>query len=450
MDYQIYTSQAEKTPCADHACSILKDEKRLCQLARQTKFQRRSRGKITPVVFVGMMMKAAVQQVKSFRLLAVLGGMECEDTVAKQSVWERVGSGAADFLGAVLRQQLHAGVLLSQWKGTVRRILIGDSSTLTLHATLHKAFPGARNQNRKKQACSRIQVVMDLVSGDFLQFGLSGFTRNDQAASLDALEILQPGDLLMRDLGYCTLRSFKAIQRQGAFYLSRWRYNIGLYDQDGRSIDLLKCLRRALRQKKSEVILEVQLGTKYKLPARLVATRVPPKIAAERRRKARADRDRRLNHDAAYYELLGWSILLTNLPLALIEQTDLLELYRLRWRIENIFKAWKGGLEPGRLSNHRSNRWHLHCLLLGQMLVLSQLGLRGQFSIALPKENAKLSSSTPARPSLFKSLDILLLCGALRGPIPHPDLIQRQLSYHGLYETRRRTNLPRIVAKALA
>ncbi len=442
MDYQLYTSPTKKSTNDGHATSILNDENRLGQLARQTKFQRRSTGKITPKIFVRAIMRAAVQRVASFRHLAVFGGVECEDTLAKQSMWGRVGSAAAEFLGAVLREELHAEKVMIGWEKTVQRVLLADSTTLALHPSLHGTFPGASNQSRAKQASARIQVAMDLTTGRFLQFGLSGFTRNDQAAASDAIEILKPGDLLMRDLGYFTLKSFEAIEDKDAYFLSRLRYKTSLFSEDGDKLDLCRILRRATRDKRSEVILDVQLGALKRIPMRVMAVRVPAKVAAERRRKARANRDRRVNHDAAYYELLGWSILITNLPRTLVEETNLAELYALRWRIENIFKAWKGGLEPKILTKHRSNRWHLHCLLLGQMLVLSQLGLNGQFAIALHGVNADRKCRQRPLPSLFKSLDILLLCGAFNFAQPSALLLERQMSYHGLYERRRRIPLP--------
>lgn len=450
MDYQLYTSQAEKTTCADHACSILNDQERLCQLARQTKYQQRSTGKITPRVLVDTMMEAAVTGAVSHRQLAVLCGMQCADTVAKQSVWDRLDSEAVKFLGAVLCQQLHVDKVPEAWHGTVQRILVGDSTTVSLHPDLHDDFPGSSNQCSKRQACVRIQTVADLLGGEFLQFGISGFTRNDQAASLDIIKVVEPGDLVLRDLGYFTLESLESIARKNAFFLSRLRYKTSVLGQNGDKIDLVKCFRSAARKNQSKVTLEILLGARKKLPANLVAFRLAPEVAAERRRKARADRDKRLNHDPAYYELLGWSILVTNLPQSLIEQTDLAALYGLRWRIENIFKAWKGGLNPGALSKHRTNPWHLRCLLLGQMLVLSKLGLKGWLSIATPSTTHSADPGMQTAPSLFKILDILLLSGDLRSAKPPSELLHRQLLYHGRYDRRQRPNLPQCVARFLA
>jgi hypothetical protein len=49
--------------------------------------------------------------------------------------------------------------------------------------------------------------------------------------------------------------------------------------------------------------------------------------------------------------LLGWTVLITNVPRSLWPTPVLAAVYRLRWRIEMIFKAWK---------SHLGLR-HLHC-----------------------------------------------------------------------------------------
>jgi hypothetical protein len=88
---------------------------------------------------------------------------------------------------------------------------------------------------------------------------------------------------------------------------------------------------------------QVLLGTE-KLPVRLVAQPVPEALANERRRKAKTNRDRRLNPGKRKLYLLGWNIFVTNVARAVWPAKALQPIYRLRWRIEIIFKAWKSHL----------------------------------------------------------------------------------------------------------
>ena len=87
------------------------------------------------------------------------------------------------------------------------------------------------------------------------------------------------------------------------------------------------------------------------MPARLVAVRLPEALAAERRRQARANRDRRLHHSEQYYALLGWNIFLTNVPKEMLAAEVLVKLYPLRWRIEIIFKSWKSHFHLEKLTD---------------------------------------------------------------------------------------------------
>ena len=56
------------------------------------------------------------------------------------------------------------------------------------------------------------------------------------------------------------------------------------------------------------------VGAQERLPVRLVALRLPAPLAAQRRRRARANarRDRALRLTKRYLKLLDWTILLTN------------------------------------------------------------------------------------------------------------------------------------------
>ena len=445
MDYHLYTSSATEATNTDRTPISFIDEERLRQLARESKFQQRDRGKIAPALFVETIIKAAFQQAGSFRQLAIMGGQQIDDTIAKQSFWERVNARAVTFLGSVLCEQMTTGhILPGSIHDLIGRVLVNDSSILKLHPQLENAFPGSRNQNKASQSSVRVQVIADLLAGEFLQFGISGFTRNDQAASHDILPMIRPGDLVLRDLGYFTLGSLESIDRHGAFFLSRLRYGITLYDEQGEQLDLIERLRQVPREEKGSVVIEARLGAQKKLPIRLVAVRLPESVANERRRKARADRDKRLSHEEAYYELLGWTLLVTNLPGSAVDDLDLTKLYALRWRIENVFKAWKSGLKPKHLSARQSNRWHLHCLLLGQMLALSRLSRIGVFTIAGKMDTgAARGPADHSEISLFKAMDALLLCDTVGGQPTLSEAVLRQILYHGHYEKRKRVPLPK-------
>jgi hypothetical protein len=77
------------------------------------------------------------------------------------------------------------------------------------------------------------------------------------------------------------------------------------------------------------------------VPARFVALKLPQQVADERRRKANINRDKRLKPSEVSMYLLGWAIFVTNVPLDIWQPLELAKVYRMRWRIEIIFKTWK-------------------------------------------------------------------------------------------------------------
>ncbi len=97
---------------------------------------------------------------------------------------------------------------------------------------------------------------------------------------------------------------------------------------------------------------------------RLVVLPLPPDLVEEKRRKAHNDRDKRLNHSKEYYQLLGYSILLTNIPQSKCSAEEISKLYNLRWQIEIVFKSWKTGFSLEKLTPAKCNNPNrIYCMI---------------------------------------------------------------------------------------
>ena len=163
------------------------------------------------------------------------------------------------------------------------RVLLQDSTALALHPRLASCFPACGNQHQAKLASLKIQAVFELRSQSWLHFELGALTDNDQKASGLILSLLQPGDLVIRDLGYAVLKVWRQIAQAGAYFLSRCRSNFTSCPQTQKPVELL-----ALVQNHCQLSVELLLGAQERLPVRLVALRLPPApLAAQRRRRAR-------------------------------------------------------------------------------------------------------------------------------------------------------------------
>jgi hypothetical protein len=429
--YSIYTMpHAAYSPTA--FLSLFSPE-RLLSLARLSGFVVRTPRKVDLRAFLLSSMILALQRSGSLRLQSILLGMAANVTLSKQGLHKRLTNRASAFLQHCLAAAIAWRVRSPEHlpAGAFQRILVQDSTCLSLPAALASFFPGPSNQTGQPQASLRIQCLYDLLSESFVQFLLCPFTRNDQCAALDALDLLRAGDLLLRDLGYFTLSSLRAIASKGAFFLTRRHSSITLCDPlTGLPLDLASLLPGF-----GLLDIPVLIGQREKIPARLLAFPLPEDLANQRRRKALANRDRRLNPSKAALYLLGWNLLLTNADPLKLPAQKAANLYRLRWRIEIIFKSWKthfGLLTPSRIGKHQAE-----VLVYGLLLfaVLSHHSL-------LPLAD---KSASPRPPSLLRFCQFLGLwiLPLLLSPPDSPIFSQRlsaQLSFHCLYDKRRRPN----------
>lgn len=260
--------------------------------------------------------------------------------VSRQAVWDRMTPRAASFGEALLKRAL-AKIggnfkIDSQLLAPFGRVLLQDSTVLKLPDSLSEQFPGNTSRGEKKSQV-RIQTILNLTGFRFLHFGLSGFTKNDQSSSGEVLAFARKGDLVIRDLGYFALATFAEMLDRGIQFLSRLRFGMIIRTPEGRQLDLSKLLKR-----KRIVDIRVLLGNQQ-VPVRLIMIPLPEAIANERIRKAKCDRDRRLNHSEQYYLWQRYAVLITSVDHQTWTATQVQEVYKIRWQIEMIFKSWKSG-----------------------------------------------------------------------------------------------------------
>jgi len=410
----------------------------LPQWARQTGFVQRKERKLSPLLFVQSAILLVTQGTVSLSRWAVLIGILGRFTLSKQAVWDRMTQAAVAFLQAVLagvlarRAQRPSDGTLAQALRAFRRVLLQDSTAIKLCAALAEAFPSAGNQRDKPYGQLKIQAIFDLVGERFVHFGLSSFRRNDQSASVDILQVLQSGDLVVRDLGYFAVAVFQKIQEAEAFFLSRLHLGIGVWDARGeQKLDLLKELR-----KHGQLDRSVCLGP-GKYPVRLVALPLPPEVAAQRRRKARQSRDKRSVPSPRHLALLGWSIFVTNVSQSVLSAQQVGQLYGIRWRIETIFKSWKSHFELTNVPEGSAEQ--LQSMIYGRLILLAGMaefwagsGLGGDL------ESKQSAGSWLKVAWLLADFVLLLFMEAWGKRVGHAWIMQ--VAYHGRYERRRRAN----------
>jgi len=348
--------------------------------------------------------------------------------VSKQAVFDRLNTKATNFarqlLEQVLLQQSGKRFKASLFK-SFGKVLLQDSTTLHLPQILSALFPGNHSRGVQK-AVARIQSIFDIKAMRFIDFTLGAFTQNDQSASGIILRLVKKGDLVIRDLGYFSLAIFEKLIKAEVHFLSRLRFGVTITDKDGQPI-LLKDL---LKQKRG-TDKWVYIGSKNKVLVRLLMIPVPAAQAAEKIRKAKQDRDARLNHTKEYYEWLRFNVYITTVGKDVWTAQQVFKAYKVRWQIEIIFKSWKSGfnlqhiLHEGCTDQNRV-RVAIFLMLLFMCLFMQKIYVRYKNII---------ENKTDKKINLLKLA--IYTCNSIKEIIAIPDkLLKELITLHCCYDKR--------------
>src|SRR5262249_38076622 len=158
-------------------------------------------------------------------------------------------------------------------------------------------------------AGAKIQLVWEYKSHTFDHFALIPWNVPDNKYVDTVVDLAQAHSLFLFDLGYFKLAAFATIAAAQAYFLSRLTHQTTLREVVGgrqQSLDLASCLAR---ETQSVIEKAVVLGAAERVPARLIALRMPEAIVNDRRRQAYAVAKKRGDTPSqAYLTLLAWNL----------------------------------------------------------------------------------------------------------------------------------------------
>ncbi len=417
------------------------------KLSRETGFVKRIALKANSVEFLmGFFIAMSVNCI-SYMNIAFCIGQLIDDTISKMAIKKRFTEGFVNLLQLILSLVLSdhlksmPRVMDSDVFSTFKRVFLQDITTISLPAKLAKFFPGSGTNNGKKTATLKLQVVYEALRERFFHFGIGCFRDNDQKAAKDILSIAKAGDLVIRDLGYFVLEVFAKMIQQGIFLLSRLKYGVNIYVQNGiKQIDLVKLLK-----KYGQLDIDVTLGSKTKLPVRLIAIPLPDDVVNERRRKAKLNRDKRLNPDKNHLYLMGFNIFITNVDRETWSAKQVAQVYEIRWRIEIVFKAWKSYFKITNIPNASVNRVKANIYAMLIYITLFQIYCFIPLYHQLYEQQQKYLSLIKLT-ALMKLIQVFENEQSINKPFNENRFIQNIL-YHCAYEIRNdRQNYPQKIA----
>ena len=370
-------------------------------------------------------------------------GMMSGGTLHKSSLHERLSPRTVDFSQAILcsvmeghmaqsRRAAGAPLAGADLLGKFGNVLLSDSTCSKLPSCLSSQFPSSYSHG-KQTATLRVQAVYNYTRSTFDLFEVGSYRDNDQGAADLVLNVAKRGDLVLRDLGYFVLGNLRKMSQHGVYFVSRHRPMTNLYDpENGEEIDLL-----TLFKGKNQVDMLVLAGAKEKVPLRLVAQKLPDEVARHRKQKAKKDRNKKTNHSETYYKELEWTIFLTNVEAEVLSPQEVTQIYRLRWFIEVVFKAWKSHFNFAKVLNvPKMNYWRA---LITINLMLAHIAHTSMAIYSYIKEGVDKITKRPL--SILKYLNVLSSLAAQLNTIRHLEELDPLIPHfaiHATYQARKK------------
>lgn len=402
----------------------------ITKLERELGFRKRRTGKIRLQALVESFYKSCFRSKFSLSSWAFQLSAQEGLCISKQAVFYRVNSSLTKLLERLLNNALVAQIKPSQTSQNSRfkNVYIQDGMAIKLPDNLSTKYKGNYSRGKIK-AVAKLQVIYNASKRNFKSILLTPFTRNDQTASSDILPLLKKGDLVIRDMGYFVMPTFRQIVQRKADFISRYKKDVAIIDlKSKQAVSIIQLLRG-----KTVLKRKVILGAKEQLECTLIAVKVAPCLAEARRRKAMKDRDKRLRYTQDKKILLGWDIYLSSSHD--LDVKDVQDYYAARWQIEIIFKSWKSGLSleksiPGQLNyDHLAvTVIYLHLLLI--VLMITPIYNTLKSLIRRPED----------RVSLLKSVKIILMM-IINNRIQFDLNVASKLANFTLYEVRNRDTM---------
>ena len=352
------------------------EHRKLEEKAIERRFIKRNDGKLTASTFVKAFTiglwgshHSSLQQISQL----------CEDiqeglNITKQALHQRLKSGVElmkEMLNCAIEYSLkysatiHKSGVFLQFKNTY----ICDGTYVSLPNKLKQFYRGTGGI-RKKEAALKIQTMFNITTRSLRDLRIYEACDPNGYYHENILSILQENDLIIHDLGYFKKEFFKQVSEKGAYYLSRLLSRTLFYSSMDTPQQTPLPLNKIFKQTSNFIDTQVCIGgnKKKRLPVRIIAVKLPKNIVEQRLRKANI-RSRGKTMSKIQKTLIAWNIVVTNAPVDKLTAEAAMELYKIRWQIELVYKAWKS--HAGLCGIAHGGKEQMECMLYGRLVIIT-------------------------------------------------------------------------------
>lgn len=291
----------------------------------------------------------------------------------KQSLDDRFNRYAVTFLKKAV------GELLGRQLGKVDslmscdqfdRILIKDSVCFQIDKSLAEFYPGSGGSG--SPANVRIQFEYDLLSGKIVDLSLNAFNDQDAKNSTMTLEVINEGDLVIRDLAYMHIDALKGILKKSADFLCRLQANRRVYQLQGDNVvelDFEQIVGSMVEYGIEKIEDKVFLDDTMTMEVRLFIYLLPQAEYEKRIRKANLKARKKGQQLSREYKARARvNLFITSASQELITLETAWKAYTLRWQIELGFKVWKSLWKIDKVKKVKKER--LECYIWSRLFAI--------------------------------------------------------------------------------
>jgi hypothetical protein len=343
------------------------------QIAKQTGLVKRA-SKLTGSLFLTILVCGFLENPTASYAYLVEFAYDLGLEITKQGLQDRLVQGE----GLAFMRQMFS-VVLESFKTKLgmeldllkefSAVYLHDSTTILLPKQLAQLYPSTnQGKARASEAGLKLQVTWDWLHNQMAKLSVHAGKASDLGHRLD-LKGLSKGSLIIFDLGYFVLETFKQIKIQDMWWVSRLDLKCCVYlAGEASEFDLLNHLKKS---KQEYIDLELEVGKKVHLPGRVIVVRLPQTAVEERLRKTKAQAKRcGYNLSDTKREWLQYNVYFTNLPVTKMSGSQVVLLYHIRWQIELVFKLSKSEMELDQILGRSEARVlaEIYAKLMGLML----------------------------------------------------------------------------------
>lgn len=291
--------------------------------------------------------------------------------ITKQSFAEKFNNKTVNFLKKVLNtlkindnKESTIGLL-----NLFSNVYIQDGTYFKLPLAYIQQYQGMGNSS---VAGAKIMFTYDFKNGNFCETELLEGKRND-VKSANNCEWISKNSLIIRDLGFFSLESLKEIEEKEAYFITKLKPRTSIYQKTGNKYALIEVKKLVNHMKNNNIktlITKIHIGNKKQIETNAVIQLQPEHIVNERiRTKKKKGELRNWNMSEEYIYWAHLNIYITNLKSEYLNIREIVNIYRIRWQIELMFKTWKSHhkIHQYKFLNNERFQCYIYASLIGLM-----------------------------------------------------------------------------------